>query len=482
MSIRLNLYIILLVTAIVPFFVTLLFYVQLTNWYEREDSAEYLQALLRVTQISEFMKDRSQLVQQSDMLKQAVRSELHENEHMVVYSSSYNQLFSTNEGYTSGTVNVSKQVMSGLYELKSSGRLYTYKEPIRNEKGDILAYFALQIERTAVQEQTSQAYLFSILFFILAVGGTLTLVHFSLKKRMIKPINYILTEMQDIARGSESAHVESKLKQKNEMNQLIDGFENMNYRLAEAKKNEEEEVANQQRLIAAISHDLRTPLTSIRAYAEGMSDHQDKQDAYAKVILSKTEFMQKLINDLLSYSAIQATSFTLNLQEVEAEELAEILVDGYEEQSLDVSFSSEIFIEPAIVSCDVDRLIQVMDNLVMNAVRYSNEGGEVSILVTNKSKYLPSFVSYEPDQLYILVSDRGRGIPKEEQERIFSSFYQIEKERKQNNLSGVGLGLSICHELVQKHNGDMRVHSNGKGSTFYFSIPCSNHIQREENE
>ncbi|TSB46883.1 sensor histidine kinase [Alkalicoccobacillus porphyridii] len=479
MSIRLKLYIILLLTAIVPFVVTLVFYIQLTGWFDREESAERLNAILRVNQISDFMKQHRDLMEEADELREAVINELEPNEDMTVYTAGYNQLFSTGNA-NSGSMTSRNQVMRNLYELKTSMRGYTYKEPIFTNEGEIIAFFTLQIERTEVQEKTNQTYWMALLIFLFAVGGTLTLVHFWLKRRMIVPINYILAEMGEIGRGLPNDDTKINKKQKDEMSQLLAGFGDMSQRLIEAKKNEEEEVANQQRLIAAISHDLRTPLTSIRAYAEGMSDHRDKQEDYAKVILAKTEFMQKLINDLLAYSAIQATSFSLNLKEVEAEELAELLVDGYSEQDLKVRVSSEIKVEPAMVSCDVNRLIQVMDNLIMNAVRYSDPFEEISILITNKRNELPSFVSYSPDQLYFLVSDKGKGIPKEEQERIFSSFYQIEKARNQTNSSGVGLGLSICQELIHKHHGTMQVYSGGKGSTFYFSIPSFNHDLKKE--
>ncbi|MCM2674308.1 sensor histidine kinase [Alkalicoccobacillus plakortidis] len=482
MSIRLNLYIILIITAIAPFIVTLLFYFQLNEWYKHEQSDSKIEAMVRVNELSAFMGSHSDLVHRVGTLKKAVSDELNQNESVTVYSDNFNPLFTTKDHAISSENRNPNQVMRGLFELKTTIRGHTYKEPIFNEDRSILAYFVVEIERTAVEEKTQETYWLAIIIFIFALVGTITLVHFWLKRRMIFPINYLLAEMRGIGQGTLHEDAQLLKKQKGEMGQLIAGFRDMNSRLIEAKENEEEEIANQQRLIAAISHDLRTPLTSIRAYAEGMGIHLDKQEDYAQVILSKTAFMQKLIDDLLAYSAIQASSFTLDRTEVEAEELAELLVDGYEEQEMGVEFSSTIAVEPAMVNCDVNRLIQVIDNLVMNAVRYSDERGEVSILITNKGSFLPTFVSYSPDRLYFIVTDRGRGIPKEEQERIFSSFYQIEHARKQNKSSGVGLGLSICQELVEKHNGTMHVYSKGIGSTFYFSIPTLNDGNREDEE
>ncbi|MEN0643409.1 HAMP domain-containing sensor histidine kinase [Alkalicoccobacillus gibsonii] len=483
MSIRLNLYFILIFTAITPFIVTFLFYVQLTGWYEVEKSDSEMRALLRASEISVLMKNNSDKVHQGGALKKAIEDELEADESITVYSSNFNPLFTTKEQGVSTQGRTSNQVMRGLFELKTTIRGHTYKEPIfGGNNGSIVGYFVLETERTAVQEKTIETYWIAILVFLFAVLGTLTLVHYWLKRRMISPINYLLGEMRGIGEGNLNEDVQFVKKQKGEMGQLISGFEDMNHRLIEAKKNEEEEVANQQRLIAAISHDLRTPLTSIRAYAEGMNVHRDKQEDYAKVILTKTAFMQKLIDDLLAYSAIQASSFTLDLAEVEAEELAELMVDGYEEQDRSVTFSLTTAVEQATVRCDVNRLIQVMDNLVTNAIRYSDTDGKVSILITNQSSYLPTFVAYQPDRLYFLVTDRGRGIPKEEQERIFSSFYQIEHARKQNHSTGVGLGLSICQELVTKHGGSMHVYSKGTGSTFYFSIPCLSDSPKRKDE
>jgi signal transduction histidine kinase len=158
---------------------------------------------------------------------------------------------------------------------------------------------------------------------------------------------------------------------------------------------------------------------------------------------------------------------------VDAEELAELLFDGYEEQWLMHQVVVEVDIAPVELFADVDRLVQVVDNLVTNAIRYSPEGGEIKLFATNKVERLPPFVEQQTaKQLYVFVMDEGIGIPSGAQQRIFDSFYQVEQARSQTNGKGVGLGLAICRELVQKHGGEIHVYSTPlKGSTFYFTLP-----------
>lgn len=130
MSIRLNLYIILIFTAITPFIVTFLFYVQLTGWYEVEKSDSEMRALLRASEISALMKNNSDKVHQGGALKKVIEDELEPDESITVYSSNFNPLFTTSEQGVSSQGRTSNQVMRGLFELKTTIRGHTYKEPI----------------------------------------------------------------------------------------------------------------------------------------------------------------------------------------------------------------------------------------------------------------------------------------------------------------------------------------------------------------
>ncbi|HDR7415828.1 TPA: sensory box histidine kinase PhoR [Bacillus cereus] len=219
--------------------------------------------------------------------------------------------------------------------------------------------------------------------------------------------------------------------------------------------------------LANVSHELKTPITSIKGFSEtlldGAMDNKKFCEHFLRIILKESERMQGLIEDLLDLSKIEQQGFKLNMGTVDMKGLLEdihMVLDnkaGEKEISLQVNV-----LKRASVIGDPSRLKQIFINLINNAIVYTPAGGVVSVELA-EDKY----------NAYIKVSDTGIGISKEEIPRIFERFYRVDKARSRNT-GGTGLGLSIVKHLVEAHQGTITVDSEvGEGTTFTVVLPKS---------
>lgn len=216
--------------------------------------------------------------------------------------------------------------------------------------------------------------------------------------------------------------------------------------------------------LAVASHELKTPLTSVKAYAQLLSvTYEKSNDTFLKNALGKVDNqvnkMTKLVGDFLNLSKIESDKFELNKEEFDLSALArEVAADMQV-----VSLNHSIVVEksaPVYVTADRDKIAQVITNFLTNAVKYSPTDKNVQVSVTGDNGVAR-----------LTVSDRGIGIQPEEQERIFERFY---RSRFNNNIaySGFGIGLYISAEIIRLHNGEIGVTSEfGKGASFYFALP-----------
>jgi two-component system phosphate regulon sensor histidine kinase PhoR len=229
-------------------------------------------------------------------------------------------------------------------------------------------------------------------------------------------------------------------------------------RLKQLERTREEFVAN-------VSHELRTPLSLIKGYVEtlldGARDNPDVAERFLKTIERNTQRLDLLIQDLLTISALESGRMKLNLQPVELRPLAEkVLADLHARaENKNVSLVNEL--PEFTTSADVNRLDQVLANLVDNAIKYGHAQGSVRV----GGKKL------DDGRLEIFVQDDGPGIPAEALDRVFERFYRVDKARSRDQ-GGTGLGLSIVKHIVQAHGGEVRCESElGKGATFFFTLP-----------
>ena len=235
---------------------------------------------------------------------------------------------------------------------------------------------------------------------------------------------------------------------------------------------EQEKVEQERRsFVSNVSHELRTPLTSVKSYTESLIDGawEDEEIApeFLKVISTETDRMIRMITDLLNLSRMDQGKQELNREFVSINELVAHIIDRFEmvlksEQYRNKKYTIERdFTQRTLwVEIDQDKFIQVIDNIMNNAIKYSPDGGKITckLMETHNS-------------VVISITDEGLGIPRKDIGHVFDRFYRVDKARARS-MGGTGLGLAISKEVVQLHGGKIWVTSvENKGSTFFISLP-----------
>jgi len=227
-----------------------------------------------------------------------------------------------------------------------------------------------------------------------------------------------------------------------------------------------------------VAHDLRTPLTSIRSYAEIMLTYKDEPpetyNEFLSVINDESVRLNGLIDNFLDLARIEAGSFRLEIEPTDLGDLIDhaIAVFRGHAEPKDIDLTAQVSADLPKVLCDGDRIAQVLANLLSNALKFTPEGGTVTI----EAEPLEQPESPGEPMVKVSVIDTGPGVPEEARERIFQRFGQVDtddEEIKKTQRAGTGLGLPLCREFVEKHRGRIWVESEvGQGSRFYFTLFC----------
>ncbi len=280
-------------------------------------------------------------------------------------------------------------------------------------------------------------------------------VAYYLSKRLSRPIEEINNSALKLAKGDfnvtfdENSDIE-------EINALADT-------LNQARDSLEKTDAIRQELMANVSHDLKTPLTMIKAYAEMVRDltYKDdkKREENLNVIIEESDRLNLLVNDILDLTKLESKEMKLNYEEFDLNEFIKDIVktyDIYKEQGYDISYKEE---KKMKVYADKKRMQQVMYNLINNAINYTGEDKKVFVeVIKNKDSYR------------VLIRDTGRGIDKKEIKYIWDKYYKCDKTHSRLYL-GTGIGLSIVKNILVQHQFNYGVDSiKNKGTTFYFDM------------
>ena len=215
--------------------------------------------------------------------------------------------------------------------------------------------------------------------------------------------------------------------------------------------------------VASVSHELRSPLTSIRGYSELLQDEQltEEQQRFLAVIEANSDRLLHLVEDLLLMTQIQSGGMDLQLRPIALDEVVDRATEAARPAAADRKIDVEVAVEPNMTTQgDPRRLGQALDNLVSNAIKYTPVGGHVAITM-----------SHTPDSATIAVSDTGIGIPKEDADRMFDRFFRASNAVK-SSVAGTGLGLAITRGIVEAHGGTISFDSvESVGSTFSVTLP-----------
>lgn len=279
------------------------------------------------------------------------------------------------------------------------------------------------------------------------------LIGYFISKKLSKPIEKINKTAKIMAQGDyENAYffIDENIL---ELNELVDTLNQTNDELTKIDELQKEILAN-------VSHDLKTPLTMIKAYAEMVRDLTYKDDIKREdnlnVIIEETDRLNLLVNDIIELTKINNDLQNLNITEFDLVELINSIINRFGIMDANFVFKNKL---PIIVKADKIRIEQVIYNLIINAINYTGKDKKVIINLKENDKYV-----------HVEIKDTGKGIDEEDLKLIWKRYYKVDKKYRREK-KGSGIGLSIVENILKKHKFNYGVNSiKNKGTTFYFDI------------
>lgn len=286
-----------------------------------------------------------------------------------------------------------------------------------------------------------------------------------LNRDIYRPLKELSVAMQHISVGDFDYHMNGK--REDEIGILYDNYEQMRLQLKESEEEKEQNEKKSKELVSNISHDLKTPITSIKGYVEGImdgvADTPEKMDKYIKTIYNKANDMDRLINELTTYSGIDSNKIPyhfhiLNVSDYFSDCVEEVGLD-LESKNIHLNFTNLVSPDTCVVA-DPEQLKKVINNIISNSVKYmGHDNGVIDIRILDES-----------ESVKIEIEDDGKGIASKDIGNIFERFYRTDSSR--NSLQGgSGIGLSIVKKIIEDHGGYVWATSKeGEGTCMHFVL------------
>jgi signal transduction histidine kinase len=345
----------------------------------------------------------------------------------------------------------------------AGAKLPTYTVFVRLGDGDKTSVLLIHSDISRWNESFRQLALWTLAICVVAAFVVLFSSYYT-AKRIINPFVDMNHIVQCYSKGDFSQRI--PVQGKDEASQLGRSFNEM----ADQLKNLE---VTRQSFVANVSHELRSPLTSMKGFLEAMMDGTippEEHDHYIDIVLSETRRMTAMVNDLLDLARIESGIITVNYEVFDINELVRRTLITFEarisekQMELDVRFANE----QSFVYADSNQISQVLRNLIDNAIKYSPEGRTLLVSTYALRK-----------EVYVTIRDTGVGIPAEDVPHIFDRFYKVEKAHTPSPQVGSGLGLAIVKKIIEAHGQSITVKSaRGKGTQFTFTLEKANTLKR----
>lgn len=320
-----------------------------------------------------------------------------------------------------------------------------------NKKTHLFVSASLEPLDATVKILRSQLFCITILVILLSL-----LVSYFISRIISNPIIKMKKKAVELAKGNYNITFE-----KSDIDEINELSKSLNYACSELSKAED----LRRELMANVSHDLKTPLTMIKAYAELIKDvtykDKEKMEKNLQVIIEETDRLNILVNDILELSKIRSNATPLEIEKFDLNELIKTIIKRYdiyvEQQNYTIEYKEQ---KELMIEADKKRIEQVIYNLINNAINYTGEDKKVFINI-KQDKY----------KIRVEIKDTGKGIEKKDLEYIWDKYYKVDKTHSRVQV-GSGIGLSIVKNILTNHNFDYGVESKiNKGTTFYFEIP-----------
>lgn len=287
-----------------------------------------------------------------------------------------------------------------------------------------------------------------------------------MSKRMADSILKPLQEISAVIRKADfgKEKIEFQNYSYSELQEITDTLQTMNNQIAKNLENLEREKQIRQEFFTNASHELKTPLTSIRGYSELLRQHAitdpDQIDHCLDCVLKESDHMTKLINDILTISKLEAKDYVVQKSHIKLKDLLENVLNSLSVQAKAMNLDIDASCENVTVYANLDHIQGILYNLISNAIKYNKPNGKIIIIIKERL-----------DNILIKVMDTGIGISKEDQEKVFQRFYRVDKQRSKI-VAGTGIGLAIVKHIVQFYNGSILLKSKeNEGTSIEISLP-----------
>ncbi len=324
----------------------------------------------------------------------------------------------------------------------------------------MLTYYGNYMDRF---RGTMFGYIILMVIIMIILSGFVALIVY---QQFVNPLVKLKEAAEKMGSGNLDEKIEICKNREDEVGELCESFENMRQRMSDFAKEKMRYEDENRQLISNISHDLRTPITTIKGYVEGImdgvADTPEKRDRYLKMIYSKANEMDSLINELSLYTNINNNAIPYEFHRVSVKDYFNDCMEEVHAtlMSKNMTLTYRNYCEDDVmVIVDPDQLKRVINNIVTNSIKYMDkEYGQVDISI------------YDNDaEVKVAINDNGRGIDTESLPHIFDRMYRADSARQSRG--GSGLGLAICKKIVEEHGGNIYATSQvGKGTTIVFTL------------
>lgn len=324
------------------------------------------------------------------------------------------------------------------------------------------SFFIVTSVRSLISRNALKEMIFALILVLCITSIVLT---WWMQKGLFTPINQLNTAMQNIAEGNLEYMLTTQ--EKGEIGELYRNYEDMRLRLKESTDEKFEHEQKNRELVSNISHDLKTPITSIKGYVEGImdgvADTPEKMDKYIRTIYDKANDMDRLINELTTYSGIDTNRIPYNFRRINVTDYFGDCVEevGLDLESKNIELNYDALVEPSTqIIADPEQLKRVINNIISNSVKYLNkEKGVIDIRILD-----------ELDSIRVEIEDNGMGIAAKDLPNIFERFYRTDASRNSSK-GGSGIGLSIVKKIIEDHGGYIWATSKeNEGTCMHFVI------------
>lgn len=462
-----------LAVLLLPSVAAYLLVVWINSFYQEQKVEEYFQHWTTLQDVIHLLED-PQLYQVDGREKveglaaQGLSIVLYNREGLILYTSDPLSPYP----YTAPS---RETLYKDLYVFKQGYRAYTYKQPVFND-GQLVGFFEVQIGRKEWLSGVNRRTIVVAVLLILLFSFTYLVVVLLVQRKLNRRLKYLMGQMSAFA---QNRPVESLPLGNDEIGELAQRFYDMKEQIEATRQRLQEEQKARQLMIAAISHDLKTPLTSIGAYAEALANEkelsQEERKEYRNIIIQKANYMREMLDDLLMYALLNSPEYRMERVVVDGGEFFDMLLSDYEplceEKGIRLATYCAVTHRYRL---NPQQMMRVMDNLVTNALAHTPPGGQIGLAAIDNGATLPGWVfpfvqehlnKKQGEGVYLLVQNEGEGIPKEKWPLLFQPLYQGDEARSKKGERRTGLGLSITRQIIEKHDGQVKILSEERMGT-----------------